>query len=645
MTPERAAKLDRAVAAGLRRWPESRSVSFESELRPHRETGASVVRAMPRRKQTHTFDAAHVTLPMARTVAFNAGVLRTLGRLMLWFWACIKFFGGNAIDRLTGRSSVQRRAERLRRVFEDVGASFTKLGQQLSLRADLLPYAYCVELSKMLDRARPFPTDQAIAIIERSLGRTLGEMFDAFDPVPIGAASLSCVYQARLKTGERVAVKVRRPGVGMMLAADLRALDWLLIAAETLTILRPGFTRRFREDLRTILMGELNFRAEARYTDMFRRRAKKNGDHVTAPNVYFDFCSEEVLVTEFVSGVWMWELMAAVDTQDHVFLAELAERGIEPGAVARKLVHSVYHELLEELFFHSDPHPANLVVLPDNRVCFIDFGAIGRFSTQTRNTWREMQYHMKNKDVARMVRCSITLAGPLPPIDLPRVTQAMEQIYADWVYAVSSKDAEWWERSTAQTWLRYINVARDYGLPVHLEIIQFFRATLLYDSIVTRLDKDIDFVKEWTRYTKSASKDARERVLKEVRKRLTGPTDLDYLRLEQFGDMAGQFFFKFQRSVEDPFVQFGNVVGKIAYAVSLVLRLAAVGVVIAGGVVAVDFIMRRWFGREIGFNTVLDAITDFGLVQLALVVVAVLIIRRLLIRVNEPDHKPSSERF
>ena len=124
------------------------------------------------------------------------------------------------------------------------------------------------------------------------------------------------MYQAELRTGERVAVKVRRPGIGPLIAADLRAMDWILMLGETLTIISPGATRAFRQEFETILFNELNFRAEARYTDLFRQRAAKRKNGVTAPRVYFPFCSEEVMVSELVSGVWMWELMAAVDSND-----------------------------------------------------------------------------------------------------------------------------------------------------------------------------------------------------------------------------------------------------------------------------------------------------------------------------------------
>ena len=201
--------------------------------------------------------------------------------------------------------------------------------------------------------------------------RPLYDVFEAFDPEPIGSASLACVYQAQLYTGEHVAVKVRRPGIGPLIAADLRAVDWLLAIAETLTIIAPGVIRRFREDFQTILFNEMNFRTEARYTDLFRRRAKKRKKGVTAPRVFFEFCSEEVMVSEFVSGVWMYELMAAVDRDDQEFLARVRKIGIDPKTLASKIVMIINREIQEELFFHADPHPANLIVMPNNEVCFI----------------------------------------------------------------------------------------------------------------------------------------------------------------------------------------------------------------------------------------------------------------------------------
>ena len=532
----------------------------------------------------------------------------------------------------------------MREIFEDAGASFAKLGQQLSLRADIMPYAYCVELGKMLDRAKPMETEVAIAIVERSLGRRLSDVFEAFDPVPIGAASLATVYQAQLKTGPQVAVKVRRPGIGPLLAADLRTLDWLLIAAEALTLIRPGLTSSFRHDLRRMLLGELNFRAEARYTDMFRVRAAKTGAEVTAPRVYFDYCTDEVMVSELVSGVWMWELMAGVDNNDQEFLARLSEQGIEPKAVASTLVQEVHRQLLEEIFFHADPHPANLVVRADNIICFIDFGSVGRFSTKARNAWRELHHHMRRHDINRMVSATMRLVEPLPPIDADRLNKAVEENYTDWVTANASTDAEWWERSTAQTWLRYINIAREFGVPVNLETTQLFRATLLYDTIATRLNKDIDFNEEYKRYVSKAAKRARKRVQKEINDRSSGPARDDYLMIEQLADTATQSFFAWQRFVEEPAIEFKNIVGKIAYAFSVLIRIGYFALFAGWVVLTIDFFARRWFNRQIEWSNVFEQIVSIWWVQILLFLTALVLLRRLLLRMAEPDQKPEGVR-
>jgi ubiquinone biosynthesis protein len=593
-----------------------------------------VLRTMPRRKSRHSPGAA-VSLPRARRVFFKPGIIPPIGRLFVWLWSAIKFYCGNLFDMLLRRDTVQRRAVRLRRIFETAGASLIKLGQQLSLRADLLPYAYCEELGKMLDRVPPFPTKEAIAAIERGLGRPLHEIFDAFDPDPIGSASLACVYQAQLKSGECVAVKVRRPGIGPLIAAD-----WLLNLAEAITLIAPGLTTRFRRDIRTILFDEMNFRTEARYMDLFRRRTGKRRADVTAPKVYFDYCTDEILVSEFVSGVWMWELMAAVDAKDEEFLAQLREQGIEPKSLARKIINVMYQEVLEELFFHADPHPANIVIRPNNGICFVDFGAVGHFSTESRKTLREMMHHMRNGDITRMVNCAITLAGPLPPVDVERVGKEFEQIYADWLYAQRSTDAEWWERSTAQAWLRYIEVSQKFAIPVNLETIQFFRATLLYDSIITRLDHSIDLARAFQKYMRQSAKGARRRVQKNLKKRLWGPTDMDYLNIEQIADSATQFIFQLQRKIEQPIVQYRNMVGKIAYTASLLLRLGYLVAVGLGIAVLVDSVSKRWFDHEIDWSRVLEKMTTFGWLQVASIVLVLVLIRRIVIRLNQPDFRP-----
>ena len=350
------------------------------------------------------------------------------------------------------------------------------------------------------------------------------------------------------------------------------------------------------------------------------------------------------MVSELVSGVWMWELMAAVDSNDHEFLAKVGEIGIEPKSLARKLVRVMQHEMQEELFFHSDPHPANLVVMADNLICFLDFGAIGRFTTQTRKTVRQFQYHMIKGDIGRMANCAISLLGPLPPLDVEGVRHELEKIYAEAVYAMKSNDAEWWEKSAAQGWLRFLEVARQFHIPASADTIQFFRTTFAYDAVIMRLHKDIDIIKEWEAYAKEAAKEARQRVQKSMHKRRFGPTDMDYVQIEEFGDMFQQFVFQLQQNIENPIIRFRNIVGKIAYIVSLILKVAAI---VAGSIAlgyVIDAISRRWFGYDIDWRSTLEQATTFGWVQLVLIATVVVIVRRIIIRLNVPDTRLDAER-
>jgi ubiquinone biosynthesis protein len=601
--------------------------------------GSGVLRPMPRRRVRLAIADAFVQLPRPRRGVFRPGIILPILRLFTWMAGALGFFFGNTLDIVMRRDSLQRRAVRLRRVFEDIGGSFAKLGQQLSLRADILPYAYCVELSQLLDNARPFPTAEAIAIIERNLGRRLKDVFAVFDPVPIGAASLACVWQATLKSGERVAVKVRRPDIGRIIAADLRAFGWLLKLGTMLTLIRPGRTEHLQRDLGMILFDELNFRAEARYTDLFRRRSQKRGE-VTAPRIYFKYCTDEVIVSELVSGVWMWELMAAVDNDDQEFLLKVRASGIEPKSLARKLFLIMQREAMDEPFHHADPHPANLIVLPNNVICFIDFGAIGSFSTQTRKAWREVWYHFMNGDVSRLTNAAMHFFGQLPPMDGHRLTRLMQEGFADFLYAVISRDAEWWERSSAQLWLRFIVVAQQFDIQVSRETLQLFRATLLYDTIITRLDRNIDYAREFSTYVKNAAQDSRERARQNRGSRVMGLTDMDYLGLEQIADSAGQFLYKLQSGMENPFVKFRNMVGKVAYTGTLLLRLAFLTLAAAGIAVLADTASTAWYGRGIDWS----AVVSRWWAQLTMIVVAMVVIRRIVIRLSLPDHRVDPDR-
>ena len=171
---------------------------------------------------------------------FRASRWRIAWRLACWAYAAAHYVSHRAWDRLRGRAGSAARGARLRQTVEHMGGTFLKLGEQLATRVDLLPFETCRELSKILDDMPPFPWPEAVATIERTTGRPLADTFARLDPQPLGSMAVACFYHGQLVSGEEVAVKVRRPGIGERFAADLAALDLLCGAAEWVTALRTG---------------------------------------------------------------------------------------------------------------------------------------------------------------------------------------------------------------------------------------------------------------------------------------------------------------------------------------------------------------------------------------------------------------------
>ncbi len=670
--PERS-KIQKAVQRGLNRWERQKQAQQETSLElqssddalaaldalmssplgrawidsdgessKHRPNFAPLTREqvlapLPRRKMLAT--SGLNTPSMASDVVFKAGLLRTLLRISIWLYAAFRYTTGVLGDILLARNTLERKAQRLRRTLEKMGPTFVKLGQQLAMRADLLPYAYCVELSKMLDSVPPFPSSVALDIIERSLGRKLEVMFAVFDQRPIGSASLACVFQAVLRNGDKVAVKVRRPGIGYTLAADLRAFDWLTRLAEWLSIVRPGSLRDLRNDLRHMLMEELDFRREARYTEIFRKRAREmEQTYITAPRIYFDYSSDEVMVSEFIQGIFMSEVLGAMDKGDNESVSQLSSRGIDPKVLAQRMLKIFNWEALESLLFHADPHPANIIVRPDNRLVFIDFGSCGRFNDRSRRIWQRLHEHLNNEDVGGVVEAAIALMEPLPPIDLNRFSRELELLYWDWFYALKSDHAEWYERSTGLFWIKLAGIARRYGIPVTLDTLMMFRTIFAYDSIMYRLWAKLDPEEEYQKYRGTAGRRAERRVKKAWKSRLLyGPSATDYIRIEEGLRMVGQLGNRIQHQLDMPNHRFMNVLGKAAYGISMTLRFFTVAFVFHLLALVTVLFWRRDIASPQPLSDAFFTLVGSPTYQITAVVVAVVVMRKVLMRLQDVD--------
>jgi predicted unusual protein kinase regulating ubiquinone biosynthesis (AarF/ABC1/UbiB family) len=627
-----------AVFDAVRMWKKrQKAAAGAGEERSEPLPLEAILQSIPRRQQSVPPDERKLWIPYVEPLPARNTFGQSFRRLLAWLRVILAIGLGDFFDRILRRDTLERRAARFRRALERAGGTFVKLGQQLAMRVDLVPWAYCVELSKMLDRMTPFPTEQALQAIERTVKRPWQEVFDVFDPTPIGSASLACVYQATLKDKTKVVVKVRRPGIKELFMADLQVLDWIAGLAEFLTIIRPGFTQKLRVDLREILMEELDFRREGRFEDIFRRNAKKTGwKFFTAPRVYFEFSGDEVLVQEFVSGLWLWEVIAISEQKNARGLALLKELKIDPAVIARRILLAFFWSADEHVFFHADPHPANILIRPNNEITFIDFGSCGSFNNQQRVALEQMVLSMKNQDVEAMTRASLSLMEPLPPVDLPSLVKQAQEEYMRVLHTFNTpaEYTQYWERTSARQWFVLIRVAQKFNLPMNLHMLRMIRATLLYDSIVLRLDNQLDRYHEYTEFMKIRA----QLVKRKWRSKLhDNAGDGVFLNIEDFGNAFNDLMIRAQTTLGRPIVSLGSTVNKWVFATSVLSRMAGRILFVTVVCMTLTGILHFFAGTSISFVSAVEQVIQNRLYQVFLFFAVLFSTRLILFRLRDRD--------
>jgi ubiquinone biosynthesis protein len=314
------------------------------------------------------------------------------------------------------------RAQRFRLALEELGPTFVKFGQALSLRTDMLPRALVVELTRLQDDVAPLPSGEAERAVEAAFGRPVNELFAAFDPVPVASASIAQVHRAMLPTGEVVAVKVRRPGIAAVIEDDLSALGHLARLAERhlpeAELYDPsGVVQEFGRTIRR----ELDLAREGRIIERFARNFA--GDPtIRLPRVVWPLTAPGVLTMEYIGGVKVSDLDG------------VREMGIDPHEVARRGADATLKQILLHGLFHADPHPGNVLVLPGNVICLLDFGIVGRLDAKTRDRILGLVRALAARDAGRLVELVLELLVPLQEVDRTELRTDIEELidsYAD----------------------------------------------------------------------------------------------------------------------------------------------------------------------------------------------------------------------
>ncbi|MEZ5320219.1 MAG: AarF/UbiB family protein [Vicinamibacterales bacterium] len=372
------------------------------------------------------------------------------------------------------------RAARFRLTLEELGPTFIKFGQALSVRADVLPPAFTAELATLQEHVSPLEPGVAEAVIAREFGQPVEALFTTFDPVPLAAASMAQVHRATLPTGEIVAVKVRRPGIRRVIAGDVEILRQLAALVErsfaAAAVVRP--VQLVEEFARTI-RAELDLAREGRHIEHVARNFA--GDPtVRVPWVHWPLTTPRVLTMEFLDGARVADLAA---TGVPVEVRRLvAARGAD-AVLAQVLVHG---------FFHADPHPGNLLVLdgPDGPVIgFLDFGIVGRLDERHRRQIARVIRAVWRRDAPALTTVALAITRPEHDVDVP----ALEQDLGGLLDAYA--DVPLGELSMTEVLTEVIGTAARHQLRIPSTLMLLIKTVMTIEGVGRQLDPTFRIVR------------------------------------------------------------------------------------------------------------------------------------------------------
>lgn len=288
--------------------------------------------------------------------------------------------------------------ERLRLALEELGPTFIKFGQILSSRRDLITDDYFIELTKLQSSVPPFPGSEARAIVERELGHPMRQLFSHFSKDPIGSASIAQVHNAKLLDGTPVAVKIQRPDIEKTISLDVAILHDLARfiekhVPESSGLNPTGIVEEFTETLQR----ELDFENEAANAERFAEQFEGNPDLVV-PKIYRDHSNARILTMDYITGASIMDMPA------------LAALDIDTEKLAVTMTGIIYEQIFTHGFFHGDPHPGNMTVLPDARIVLYDYGMMGKFTPQMRESIALLVSGLAEKNHTQTTRSILDLS-------------------------------------------------------------------------------------------------------------------------------------------------------------------------------------------------------------------------------------------
>jgi ubiquinone biosynthesis protein len=477
--------------------------------------------------------------------------------------------------------SAQRLGIELRRLFEDMGGLWIKTGQLLALRIDLFPVALCEELAKLQYSAVGFPVDVARQIVEEELGAPIEDHFDQFGDHPFAVASIGQVFRAHLRQEDAwVAVKVQRPYIAEIFLRDFVVIRWIVRLLQVFRVYPHMRWDLGLRELRDVMEEEIDYCYES--SNIRRMRKTLKAHKIFVPKVYLSYCSRRLLVTEFIHGILMADYIKVANSDPEKLTQWLAENDVNPKRVAKKLMNSIFRQVLEDNLFHGDLHPGNIVLLRGSRIALIDFGTVSFTEREYLDRFRMFVSALAARDYSKAADVSFMLTARLPHIDLEPVKEKVVQVLKSWTRRTLVRELPYHSKSLENVSISVVRIMVEHRCTMEWAFLRIHRAFTTLDMSLVYLNRHVNYSGMLQKYFRRAEVRSLEqmftprwnvRVLDAFRKGL----DIQD-RTNEYTMFQGQLVRRHAQLVEGATDKLGAFLGLLVTAVA-----AAVFAVGAGG--------------------------------------------------------------